>query len=284
MSEANKIPKERLIQAASKLPAGPQILARLGKMVSSMDSDIDEISDLLRRDAALTAKIIRVSNSVMYSNGSVFDSLESALSRIGITEAYRITGMSAAASLADTSLRNYDVSGVRLRENSLLTALIAEELAKHTGIESRSAYTAGLLRSIGKFVVDRLVTASLQPDKKIGATVAEPNWPLSEWEIKLAGVSSCEAAAIILEEWRFPKSTVEAVRWQYEPEQHGLLPVLLNIAGTAVDMCGHHLPAEFGYWGLTNEKLSASGLSRDQVDSAMRAGLEKFGPVRSALA
>ena len=48
---------------------------------------------------------------------------------MGYNEVYRLTGLAAVAQVSDRDLASYGISGPRLRENSLLTALISETLA-----------------------------------------------------------------------------------------------------------------------------------------------------------
>ena len=153
---AAPISRETLLNVVKNLPAAPQILAQLGRLLLDINSDLSDIAHLLKRDAALTAQIIRISNSAVYNTGLPFASLEEALARVGYTEVYRITGFAVVAQLADQHLPLYGMSGVQLRENALLTALIMEAAASGAGLDAREAYTAGLLRSTGKIALDRL--------------------------------------------------------------------------------------------------------------------------------
>ena len=118
--------RETLLNVVKTLPAAPQILAQLGRLLLDINSDLNDITLLLKRDAALTARIIRISNSAIYNTGLPFASLEEALARVGYTEVYRLTGFAAVAQLADQHLPLYGMSGVQLRENALFTALMVE--------------------------------------------------------------------------------------------------------------------------------------------------------------
>src|SRR3954470_6380410 len=156
MIATHTISREALLHVVKTLPAAPQILAQLGHLLLDINSDLSDITSLLKRDAALTTRIIRISNSAIYNTGRPFASLEESLARVGFTEVYRLTGFAAAAQLADQKLPFYGISGAQLRENALLTALIMEALAPLAGVDSGLAYTAGLLRSVGKIAIDRL--------------------------------------------------------------------------------------------------------------------------------
>jgi HD-like signal output (HDOD) protein len=272
--------REALLLAVSMLPAAPQILARLDPLLLNMESSIDEITRLLRRDAALTARIIRIANSIAFNAGDPIASLEEALVRVGFKEVYRVTGFAVMAQVSHQQLPFYDISGAQFRENSLLTALVAEALAKAAGLDSRVAYTAGLLRSTGKIALDRVTR---QPSEHANLP-AYSRGPLAQWETATVGLNNCEAAAFVLEAWRFPPVIIASIREHYTPTESSTpLAHLLNFAAGAAERCGHGLPGEYPYWELSPERYAAAGLTEEDVDEATRMALEAFGPVRAAM-
>ena len=278
---ATSFPRETLLHVAKTMPAAPQILARLGRMLLNFDSDLEDITALLRCDTALTTRILRIANSVVYNIGTPYASLEAALARVGFSEVYRITGFAAAGQLSDQRLALYGVSAAQLRENSLLSGLVMEALAADVQIDPRAAYTAGLLRSTGKIALDRLkrdpANHPVYPEADGG--------PLAVWESSFIGLSNCEAAAFVLSEWRFPPAAIVAIRDHYAPSASAQqLTHLLNLAAGAAERGGHGLPGESGYWTLTPERLAAAGVTETQLADATCRALELFGPVRAALA
>jgi HD-like signal output (HDOD) protein len=277
---ATSFPRESLLHVVKTLPAAPQILARLGRMLLDLNADLSDVTALLRCDAALTARIMRIANSAMYNTGAPFASLEQALARVGFSEVYRLTGFAATAQLTDEKLPLYGLAGPQLRENSLLTALVMESLAAAGGIEQRAAYTAGLLRSTGKVALNRLT----RDPAYSGAYPAAGNPPLADWETDFTGLNNCEAAAFILNEWRFPPATLNAIQQHYKPRASSPLAFLLNLAAGAAERSGHPLPGETSYWEITPEKLAAAKITEAELETATQDALEKFGPVRAALA
>jgi len=276
---ATPIPRETLLHVAKSLPAAPRILAQLGHLLLDANSDLSELTDLLKRDAALTARIIRISNSAFYNAGHPFASLDEALARVGFTEVYRLTGLAAVAHVADAPLSRYKVSGIQLRENSLLIALIAEILAEMAGLDKRAAYTAGLLRSVGKVALDRLTQNGFYEGHYRGRESGR----LGDWETNFIGLSNCEAAAMILTEWRFPIKTIEGIRDHYTPAQSGPLAQLLNLAAAAAESAGHGFPGETDYWTAFSTPGPELSLTPDDVAEAQRRAMELFGPVKSAV-
>jgi HD-like signal output (HDOD) protein len=277
---ATPIPRETLLHVAKALPAAPRILAELGHLLLDPNSDLSEVTNLLRRDTALTARIIRISNSAFYNSGQPFASLEEALARVGFTEVYLLTGLAAVSQVADHYLARYGVSGAQLRENSLLTALVAEGLAKRLGVDARAAYTAGLLRSVGKVALDRLTQNRFYN----GCYPGKASGSLGEWETDFMGINNCEAAAMILTEWRFPISTVEGIQTHYAPGATGSpLAQILNLAAAAAERGGHGFVGETDYWTEFAALGVPSELTPEHVAEALQGALELFGPVRAAV-
>jgi HD-like signal output (HDOD) protein len=277
---ATSFPRETLLHVVKTLPAAPQVLARLGRMLLDLNADLNDVTALLRCDAALTTRIIRVSNSAAYNIGTPYASIEQALARVGFSEVYRITGIAAVAQIADQNLALYGLTGARLRENSLLTAQLMEALARPAGLDPRMAYTAGLLRSTGKIALDRLT----RDPAYNGSYAAEHGWPLAKWERDFTGLNNCEAAAFILNEWRFPAATIMCIGDHYLPGASSTpLAHLLNLAAGAAERAGHGLPGESSYWELRDEKFGIARVSADQLAAATEEALTHFERLRVAI-
>ena len=274
--------RETLLHVARALPAAPQLLSKLGRLRLEPDADLEEATAILKVDAALTARILRIANSPAYTSGAPYASLEQALARVGFVDIYRIAGIATVAQLAGQGLRAYGLSAAQLRENSLLTALVMEEAATFTAIDPQEAYASGLLRSTGKVALDGLTRDS----NYAGTFDPSSSGDLVEWEDARAGISNCNAGAFVLTEWRFPAAMVAAIGHHYLP---GKCPTdkelthLLNLAAGEADRLGHGLPGERPYLDQSEEKLHAAGIDRKQLEGASSAALARFELVRASL-
>lgn len=279
---AHPISREALQRLAKKRPAAPQILAQLGGLLRDVHIELDDLATLINRDAALTARIIQVSNSPLYHAGKSYASLEEVLAHVGFAEIYRLTGFATIAQFFDHKLSFYGWSEAQLRENSLLTALLMEALVDTSKIDPRMACTAGLLRSAGKIALDRLAKGAFHAfsyDAHGGAGLAE-------WEMGYLGTTNCDAAATFLQTWRFPAEIITGVREHYLLAKKAASPlaVLLNIAAGAAERCGFGLTGEAAYLELTPEKYTLARLTEYGVEEATARALESFNSVRTALA
>lgn len=283
MAAPNPITRERVVKVADALPCAPRVLEELKTLLANPNSDMDQIASLVRRDGSLTARVIRIANGVLYRRGDPVGSLEDALARVGYSEVYRLTSMASMLQLMDLPLRFYPVTNQRLRENSLLCALLMEGLAGDVNLDARTAYTTGLLRSVGKVVLD--VTA--QKDLRyVRPTPIGPDG-LVPWELKLFGLTSCDAGASVLRAWHFQVDVYIAVRDQLVHE----LPVdplplakLLHVAIHAAEQAGFALPGCDVYTTAhAREAQESLYLPDSYVAEAVDRALAKFERMRDVL-
>ena len=266
---------ENVLKVADSLPPGARILAELRELLLDPNSETEAITGLLRRDSALTTRIIRIANGVAFRRGDLVGSLDEAVLRIGLQQVYGLLGIASASQILGTPLKVYPIPSKALRENALFAALLMEELAPKIGEDARLAYTAGLLSSIGKIALDRTVQVLSRP--------GSPPLPPIEltgiiaWERDVFGLTSTEVAAHILRAWRFPAEVYVAIR-DHRLEDLTVDPMpmakLLHVAAAAVADHGHGLPGEHAIWerhaATAREDLALS-------DDVMAAGLDRAG-------
>lgn len=275
---------QKLQQIAQQLPASPQALALLNELLMDVNSGLEEISDLLRRDAALAARIIRISNSVAYGSSGGIASIEEAVNRVGFSEVYRLTGLAAAVQMIDRNLSFYGITAEQLRNNTLVVAFAMDSLAKSSGIDARVGYTAGLMRLVGKLVLDHYAKSSTGPHdgfQRSGKTA------LIEWEQGLFGCTNAEAGAIVMSQWRFPVAITEPIKQHYFTQKpigpESRTACLLNVACGVATELGFGLPGEDGYWAETPEKLQQAGLLDHQVRQSAIDASVGFEAIKSSL-
>jgi HD-like signal output (HDOD) protein len=258
------------------------VLEELKALLANPNSDLDQVTALLRRDGMLTARIIRVANGVVYSRGESVGALEDALARVGFTEVYRLTSTASMLQLMEMPLRFYPISNQRLRENSLLCALLMEGLAGDVGVDARTAYTAGLLRSVGKVVLD--VTA--QRDLRyVRPTPIGPEG-LMAWEQQMFGITSCDVGSNVLRTWRFQVDVYVGVRDQYVynlPVDPLPMAKLLLLSLSEAEKAGFGLPGGALYVAGAPAAQESLQLTDALVADATKRALFKFERMRDVL-
>ena len=276
--------REKLLQIARSLPADLQVLAALSEMLQDINSELDEVATLLQRDVALAARIVRISNSPMFGGGSGVASIEEAVNRVGFSEILKLVGTATTARYAERALEHYAIGALPLRDNMLYGALAAEALAQAAGAEPRVAYMAGLVRPLGMMVLDRAGRGNLQWTDRYDP---ERFLSYSAWEGSIFGIDSLAVSTLILDEWRFPRDVIGAIRSHHldRPDDFdNKLACVLNLAGCLTKQAGRAFVGELPWWEVTEEKLSYAGLRADQLEPASAVVAAAFEAAAAALA
>ncbi|HEY3755891.1 MAG TPA: HDOD domain-containing protein [Opitutaceae bacterium] len=230
---------QTLLELAARLPAAARILSSLQLLLHDANTSLEDVCALLKLDMALTARTISISNSSYYGSGLAHSSLEEAISYVGFNDVYKLVAVTVGAQMCQDDLRYYACRATRLWENTMGNALAMESLAQFAGTNPRTAYTAGLMRSIGKAVLEIYAqkhASSIRPyDPATGAT-------LEQWELANFGVDSAAVGGSVLRDWHFPEEICLAVEDQLK--RTSTQGTLLYVANRLVRELDLGLPGE----------------------------------------
>ena len=206
---------EDLVQQLKTLPASPKVILRLQQMAASETSSVSDLVAIIRVERALAARIVRIANGPMYHLGSRCDGIEESVQRLGFDEVHRLALIVAGCTALSHPLPAYAVDGQTLWQQAVACAVAAEQVARLIGEDEHTAYTAGLMHSVGMIVINNWV------DNIAPGTVLVYQDSVAEWSVEernLLGYDLADAGAALLRTWDFPAPVVEAVRCQYAPQ------------------------------------------------------------------
>ena len=253
--------RESIVTLGNKLAPAAATFSRLRLLLLDPDVELHEIVNLIRLDPALTFHVVRMSNSVLFGVREKTESLDVAVGRVGLGEIFRLVGLAAVQQICQRDLLTYALSASRLWENAVATAATADLIAQRAKTDAGLAYTAGLLRTVGRVILDASAFGKVYP----GAA----EWPsVAEWEKKTFGVTSADVTTTLLSHWRFPAELVEAVSQHYEPlgaEGPNVSACVLNLACGVAARFGLELPGEEGDWDSTPAKLTLAGITEEDL-------------------
>jgi len=182
-----------------------------------------DLVSVIETDVAMTAKVLKLSNSAYYGFRREIGSL---------TEAGNLLGVSALVNLvltgcAERYFRRHAHMDERLQhrlwEESVSNAIAAALLARLSGsVDRNRAYTAGLLQNIGRLVLEHHMQ---REEGEIEHAVAHGVSRI-EAERLVLGVDHAEVGARLCQRWNFPEVLVDTVRHHHEPERAERDPIL----------------------------------------------------------
>lgn len=278
MATALQLPQA--LDLAQQLPAGPRLLAELGRLVRDPATDAEDVVRLLRRDPTLVARLLRMANSASYAVAEPIASIEQAVLEVGFAEVHRLVGALAAVQLADRPMPLHGASGARWRTNALFVATLMEEFAGRAGIEPQAAYTVGLLRAIGQPVLEQaaeMAGESIPPFATSGET------RLAAWQRQHWGIDGWRIAGEIFVHWRLPGQLVAALEHYEAPEGRPEKVVhLLQLAVGVAARDRYGLPGDEPRSGPGT--VAAAGLTPDGFHNAVHRAEEVFQRLRTSIA
>lgn len=212
MTSTNTPTKHQLRSAVAKterLPAAPRTLGRVLQLLRHPDSGIHGIAELINRDSGLAAEVLRCANSAYYSRSLRVAAINEAIHVIGFHETIRIVSLVAVRQSTHRNLTSYGIAAEDFWTESLFNGLFLDALVRRVGgIDTGEAYTAGLLRFIGRLAINQALE-----DLGFGL-FWDGHTSLLEWERENVGLTQAEAGAQLLRKWEFPDRVVRAVEVQ----------------------------------------------------------------------
>ncbi len=237
------------------LPTLPQIHSKFKELVDA-GANIQDIAEFLKSDAAITSKLISISNSSYYQGVVENRTIDQAIGRLGLETTQQTVNAIANHELYMARDRKYTGLMDQLWEHSLSCAHAAQIITEslHTSLQE-DPFTLGLLHDIGKLLLVQVVG---EMEKKTSEAVE------SRELFQILGAYHDKAGAVLLKRWCFPEIYVNvALKHHLEDEIDSFSRelVVIHFANALVRAMGYGLddpdPAE----------LSA-------VPSARRLGLD----------
>lgn len=260
-----------LLDRIDDLPPLPAVAARVMGMADDDRTTAMDLAQVLSTDQALTAKLIRVSNSAYYGFARRVSTVRESVVMLGFKQVRQVA---VGASLMNTFKGKQPSSDVFDMDlfwgHSVAVAVAAENLAKKTrAAKPEDAFTAGILHDIG-----RLVLRQAMPSEFLSAVAnaRQGQIPLHEAELAATGYSHDEIGRALGERWKFPQHLVEAVRCHHD---YSLTPGGDGLAGVVAqaDRLAHHFGLYCGY-DLPDGELQPLPSDLAEVEAAC-GGIER---------
>jgi HD-like signal output (HDOD) protein len=140
-----------------ELPTIPEILFHILRILDDPDSGAGDLADVVRLDAPLTARILRLANSPYYSTRGDMADIHRCIAVLGYRTIRQVAiCVSVATSVVAAAARaNGELDYRQLWKHSVSTGAIAKHLAEMTDYpEPEEIFTAGLLHDLGKFILE----------------------------------------------------------------------------------------------------------------------------------
>lgn len=257
------------------LPTLPEVAMRVQEVVGRSDASLKQVAEVIGQDAAISARIIKVANSALYSRGVPAESINSAVSRIGLIQIKSIaTSVAMEQLFISTNEMVWEVMDEVWRTSIDVTAAACAMLQMYNKRHSTSRLNfdtltlAGLVHNIGALPV--LTEAEAQPHlftsiDQLRALVRKMQGPLGR---------------AVLKSWDFSTEVMEVVeRWAdlpYLPDHVTYLDFIRAAAFYTGELrAGTELEQRLGVFVARGLPVTTDDLASDEF-------MEKFHSIRES--
>lgn len=232
------------------LPTMPAIASKVVQAVDNPHSSIDDIRSLIEMDAAIAARILKISNSALYGFPSEIQSLSHAISLLGTMT---VRNLVLAASMKETYKR-FGLLEKLLWQHSSLAGPVASMLAQYRGVAADPdvAFTAGLMHHVGKTA---LANSHREQYERVMMTVYNEGRSFSEVETEVFGFTHSELGAAVVQQWGLPDSLVLTILHHHSPGK------LAELDDSVARMCA--------LTTVASQCLSKLGVGRSRPDDSL---------------
>jgi putative nucleotidyltransferase with HDIG domain len=269
----------QVVSKLNKLKPLSAACLKILKLLEQQELKDEGIIELLNGDPALTAKVLRACNSPLYGfNGSIV-SAEQAVVVLNRDLVVPIVLTMSLREMMAIPMPAYGFEANELWRHSLATAVVAETFANEPyfmGLETSTAFAAGLLHDIGKVAFAH----AFEPDllHAVRKQITENNLSLIQAERAALGTDHAEVGGYLAEEWGVPSQIVEAVANHHQPI---VKPTIRLSALTCVSDSLVHLAGSSPGWDsyalkINPELGTALQLTAERVDLMLIRARESF--------
>ncbi len=250
----------QILEEHKELSSLPHVLVEVIKVSNDPDSSAADISAIILKDPALTAKMLRVVNSSYYGRIQEVTTVNQAVVTLGMRA---VTAIALSSSVYD---KFHSIEGgvdrKRFWRHSLEVAIASRLIAGEAGYEPvEEAFVAGLLHEIGILILE----ASFPEEYKRMWKLVEAGESLTTIEQRKWGTDHARSGQFLLDQWGVPKHIGTAIGKHHHVFEHGdkspdnRLAQIVNLANQLSKFRAYMMPPPEADM-LKNKDIIASNL------------------------
>lgn len=196
---------------ATGLKPFPAVAQRAIGLLNDPDTPLRVIREALEKDPAITAGLLRVSNSAAYRSRQTISSVEEAVQRLGSRHVLEIVTSVAAMGL----FKDVKGVGLQIRDHCARVGAMARVLASEWHQQTAdNPFLCGLLHDLGKLLL--LQVSGIDYSVLDPRALTQPDEAFVH-ERALLGYDHAVLGGHVLDAWKLPTSVAEVVALHHQP-------------------------------------------------------------------
>ena len=276
MTEIELIVNQFILEQG-KLYTLPELYQQLEEKIQSSNASIEEIGLLINTDAALSARILKLANSPLYGFRSEINTLQRALSLIGLQEVKNLILMDAVAGNINKNQSSEVLKMEDFWTRSVYIALLCKRITKRINHPNTDRlFISGIMSRIGQLV--SCTTRREEVLKVVNETLSYPLMDEFKIEFDHLGFNYNQLSAELLNRWHVPEDITFPIRFLHSP-----LDLPDNLAPeTIVDIYILHIATVYTHLLQHEDSLEQYSLEQQNSDvldpdiNAMTSNVNKY--------
>jgi HD-like signal output (HDOD) protein len=205
---------DKLIDEIDNLPTFPKTIQDIQAAIDKPNSSIGSIAEMIKRDIALSANILKLSNSAAFRRGAKVESLDRAIQLIGLKELQSLLYSLGTKQILEDKFPAFQTIWEKSNESAFYSKMISQKMGMNKNSQSNLIASA-LLHDVGEILL-----LSLEPERmgKIRnySTSKEIASAIS-MEESAFGITHSKLGAHVGIKWNFPDAYVRAMEYHHRP-------------------------------------------------------------------
>lgn len=246
-----------LVDLTPDLPPLPTVALATHRETNKPTATAKSVSALVSSDPALTARLLRLSNSAFYGGGGQISSVNGAVLMLGLQGVRNLCLLAGTYSWLQGGLPAYGLAPGALLSHSLAAAVACKAIADRKELDSEAAFTAGLLHDLGKV--------------SLGMWFRAEHGSVTNWrqERTAIGFDHAQIGGELVRRWNLPLPLVGAITCHHMPCQ-GLEDVVYVGDLIAHLIEGREIEIEYP------EALERCGIQKEELPELAQAIAPEF--------
>lgn len=210
------ITAKELAANVSELATFPEVALRISDSIADENSEVEDIGAIVETDPALSAALLRIANSPVYSVGGTVESIDKAVVVVGLRELRDLT-FGICATRTFEGVPNELISVEDFWKHSLYCASSSQHVAQHAQVcRGESLFTMGLLHDIGQLAMFNQYPGLSRDALRISLEENEGLFPYLS-ERKVFGFDHMDVGIELALLWQFPQQLAAAIGRHHRP-------------------------------------------------------------------
>ena len=257
---------QHLLEDIQNLKPIPAVASQLLEVVDDPASSLEDIATVIQYDPVMTANVLRTCNSAYFGLKHPAESIKDAVNILGTDQVIELVLLKSGAGTFSGRQAGYGLEEGEMWRYSVSTAVIAKQIAVRLKLANKnSIFTSALVKDIGKIILEKYVTRSLN---KIKDLVETDRLSFREAEKKALGIDHAELGAMIAKMWKFSPRMVKIIRHHHLADETMIKDkevAVVYLADCISMMAGVGVGSDGLAYRFRDETIRELGLSADDM-------------------